>query len=605
MNRSIDPIPGESFNGLLHRWAAANFIDRMMDVTSAAGVEYSNIQDAALNAKRDLAQIAAITGIALRDLQSRALPIGDDCLTRHFCGVPVRKSDIEIWNRCFAPGSLRLSPHHRALWMIRTLPFCIESWQYLQSTCHRPQCGADQRWTTTLGIERCDRCLADLRAAPVEYVSEYDREALLEVAQLFDPVNNSRIVDSLAPSLAGITPGAAYELVIRLMKVVNPDLPVARTAIQTAHPRELSDAMAKAWRVLKAWPDGFMDIASARIAGRFDRGDGNSGETMRFLSLWRNRSQLSDPVARGVVKQLSDSIDVSRAENASMLLPLATAAGMVGVKQCQLSELRRRGVVETKFAIRRDRPMAAFDASEFEALQRAQIDRASLGTAQSLLGIAAHGVEEMIALGQLEFLSHPYFEARYASKSVSRSSLSILVGLLQSRSQFMSGVKAPLNIAMKIIGGRLKPWGAVFELLLRGDLPFELSHGRKGLVERIHIRRCDAGLLRSLGISAPASLAAPEFLSKQDVAETLNLGPVQATELLSEYVTLRGTRTVIVPTAVVKEYAQTYISAAELSWVLSVAQQTARSMARCAMVTHVRPAGYLRAEAVERLHLKY
>lgn len=607
MTRAITPIPGESFNGLLHRWAAGNFIDSMFEVTRAAGVEYRSFPDTALNERRDLSTIAEITGIPLPELQSRTLPTGDDELTRKLFGVCVRKSDLEIQDRRFAPASLRLSAHHRALWMVRTISFCPDTWQYLRSTCHRDRCGVVQHWNCTFGIERCDRCLADLRDGPSEFVPEDEQEALGEVVRLLgpDPTQRRTALATLPAALGEITPDAAYELLIRLMKVIDPSLPIARTIMHLGGPRELSSAMALAWRVLQSWPDGFLNLAAERIRPRTTRDDGNAGETMRFLSLSRNRSQISNPVARRVVKEMSDSIDISEPANAAKFLTLNNAARAVGLKQSRLSDLRRNGILRTRFAIRRDRPLAAFCADEIASLNAGFEDRMSIETARYELGITCHGVEQLLALGLLDEVAHPYFRARYIWVPVSRQSVRAFRARFQAQNRSVSGPKVPLDMAVKVIGGRLKPWGTILKMLLNGDLDYEFANGSKTLARAIHIKRSDVPHLRSVHFegSDDRPFKFEQFMSKRDAADTLNLGPKQATRLLSGYITPRGSRSVVVPIDAVEKLASKYISAAELSWLLGVSKQEAFFLSKRTGVPHFRPGGFLRSEAQERLNL--
>ncbi|QDP19068.1 TniQ family protein [Sphingomonas xanthus] len=604
---AITPIPGESFNGLLHRWAAANFIDSMLEITRQAGVEYPHVQDVALNERRDLSKIAEITGVPLPELQVRTLPADEDGLTRKLFGVSVRKTDLEVRDRRFAPASLRLSAHHRALWMVRTISFCPETWQYLRSTCHRDQCGVTQQWSSTFGIERCGRCLADLRDSPSDLVPEEEREALHALVDLLspDPARKRSILATLPASLGEITPDAAYELLIRLMKVVDPSLPAARTNMHLAGPHQLSSAMAQAWRILQSWPEGFVGLAAERIRARVTRDDGNQGESMRFLSLWRNRSQLSDPIARRIVKEISDFIDISDPVNAARFLTLNAAAAAVGLKQSRLSNLRRAGVLRTRFAIRRDRPMAAFCADEIASLNVGFEDRMSIETARAQLGITCHGVEQLVALGLLDEVAHPYFRARYIWVPLSFASLKAFCGRVETEGRPISGPKVPLDMAAKVIGGRLKPWGAMLKMLLDGELDYEFLGGLKTLAKAIHIRTSDVPRLRSIQFDT-TSIRPFKFqalMSKRDAADTLNLGPNQATRLLSDHITPRGSRSVVVPIEAVEKLAAKYVSAAELAWLLGLSKTEAYFLAKRCGVPHSRPGGFLRSEAIERLDL--
>lgn len=606
---SITPISGESFNGLLHRWAAGNFIDNMMEITRGAGVEYPHVQDAALNGQRDLTKIARETGIPLDDLEFRALPTSDDSMTRKFFGVAIRKSDLNARDRRFAPHSLRNSSHHRAIWMVRPISFCAETWQYLRSTCHRQGCGVIQRWYSTFGVARCDRCLADLRESPSDYVPEEEREALGQAVNLLSPdaAVRSAALSTLPTCLRMIGPETAYELLIRLMKVVDPSLPPSRSFIHRASNRELSSAMAKAWGVLQSWPEGFVELASDRIRPRVTRDDGNGGETMRFLSLAKSSSLLLDPTAKQLVRNIRDSIDISEGANATKLLTLNSAARAVGLKQARLSDLRRRGIVRTRFAVRGDRPLANFCADEIASVKAGFDDKVSIETARAKLGITCHGIEQLLALGLVGELAHPYFRARYAWVPISRSSVLAFCREIEARGARVSGPKVPLKDAMKVIGGRRKPWGPIFKMLLEGELKYEVATGFSTLAPAIHIPVAEVVRLPSVHFDRTRGrpLVFSDLMSKRDAGETLNLGPVQATELLADLVTPTGSRTPAVPVDMVEQLARKYISTAELAWRLQVQNRRAYLMAKHAGVTHSYPGGFCRSEAEERLNLTY
>lgn len=608
MTREVTPIPGESFNGLLHRWAASNFVDRMFDITQAAGVEYPNFQDAAFNERRDLAKIAEKTGIPLWELQSRTLPPGAAPRSRSFFGVSMPKADLELYVRRFAPVSLRLSAHHRALWLIRTLPFCPESWQYLRSTCHRESCGVVQRWSTTTGVERCDRCLADLRDSPSTYVPEPLRDALGDVARLLSPdaAQREETLAGLPAALRGVPTHTTYELLIRLIKVVDPSLPAQRTFTHHADPSQLSRAMAEAWPLLQTWPEGFLDFTAEKIRPRINRSDGNNGETMRFLKTGTGRFPCSDPEVSQLVKEISDSIDVSQSASRGRYLALNEAAGALGHKQSRLSDLRRKGILRTRFAIKQGVPFAAFCSDEIAGLRAGFEDRVSIETVRTELGISCHGVEQLLAMGLLDELPHPYFRARYMWVPVSRTSASAFAAKFDSQAR-ISGGKVSLHHAVRIIGGRMKPWGPILAMLLNRELDYELAEQSEALVRRIYISRSDVSRLRSVyfDTAQTSSFQFERFVTKRDTAETLNLGPVQATDLLRGHYTPRGSRFPAVPIDVVQSLALKYMSAAELAWRLGVSNTRAYLLAKKVGVTQIYPGGFCRSSAVELLDLAY
>ena len=60
-----------------------------------------------------------------------------------FFGTPLRKLYLELYRRRVSPGSLRRSGHHRALWDIRPLSFCVESKEVLSRPALRVRPNSD------------------------------------------------------------------------------------------------------------------------------------------------------------------------------------------------------------------------------------------------------------------------------------------------------------------------------------------------------------------------------------------------------------------------------------------------------------------------------
>ena len=64
----------ESFNGAVARWAADAWIERMLDVTRVAGVEWGHVQTAAAADEKHIRALAAEMEVDPDELLKRAMP---------------------------------------------------------------------------------------------------------------------------------------------------------------------------------------------------------------------------------------------------------------------------------------------------------------------------------------------------------------------------------------------------------------------------------------------------------------------------------------------------------------------------------------------------
>jgi len=165
---------------------------------------------------------------------------------------------------------------------------------------------------------------------------------------------------------------------------------------------------------------------------------------------------------------------------------------------------------------------------------------------------------------------------------------------------------------MRIVGGRLKPWDAVIEAMLSGDLAYAMEDGDTPIFQRVYVRR--ENLLPYVEVPISRGDAAtplqrridPNFpfiptMTKRDAGEVLNLAVKQATALLSNYPT---TSEPVVPIVEVEAMAKTYITNTEIAARLRIPRQTVRGVARRLGIKRSCEGGYERvheAELIEAL----
>lgn len=328
----FEPLPGESFNGLTARYAASQRIDRLKDLTDAAGVEHGHRQNAATLAPANIAALAEAMSIKFSELENRALPpVGN--LNRAFNNVIISMMDIETRKRLFAPGGLAISPHHRSSWQLKAFPFCTESWQFLIATCPRTSCGATQRWYHSVGIQYCDRCMQDLREALASTVPvEHRRELKLAAGLLdYDPAQQEKSVRSLPSEISGLGPSGIYELFSCLLPLVDDEVGRRGSRRNWSMPAtQLTIAVAKAWSLLSGWPGSMHAFIASELAfTNSEKGVAASGTAVRFLK--NAQGNIVSPPVRTVIAGLFHHLNIVGGSSTLRPMEIKAASRCIGL----------------------------------------------------------------------------------------------------------------------------------------------------------------------------------------------------------------------------------------------------------------------------------
>lgn len=583
------PIPGESGDGYGARVAAAEFIPRLFDFTSMAGATFTHRAALSQLDERGVRVVADCLGTEAADLAERCMRHGDEPRRTAFFGISIDRQHVAPTTRRFAPASLLISTHHRALWKLRPFPFCEETWQFLTDRCPSAGCAEVQRWRWTGGIEHCDRCGEPLTRATVDEVPSHLRDALTQAVGIVhhDPERRAKSIAALPDELAEIGSAALLDLLCAVAGVVDPDIryPVGKRLISPkADAARLVEAVATAWTVLTGWPSAFKSLAADRLATRPGRfGDGNGEATVDFLEL-PSRCRL-DPGVETVIRRLAAGLST----NAAAGYTPRDAASRSGATSSALVGARRDGRIPTVFHLTDRGPVPLLERGAVEAL--ADNARVLHHHAAAELGVTSRVIEEMT---RLRLLDPALGVPGRSGEGVSRSSLDALQRRIETSARpIVDGVA--LDAAMRAAGGRLKPWASAFVSLLDGSLPHGLTADGKCLTDKILVPRRAVALLIDLpDVSADPTNPFEPFMSKADAADALNLQP-NAYAFLAQWPSSNGwTRTV--PVEWVEAMTRRYISAAEISLRLGVAPTSVRPVMREAGVDRLSEAGYDRRQ---------
>jgi hypothetical protein len=158
------------------------------------------------------------------------------------------------------------------------------------------------------------------------------------------------------------------------------------------------------------------------------------------------------------------------------------------------------------------------------------------------------------------------------------------------------GHTLPLAKLLQAIGGRLKPWHAVTELLLSGALIFTIRSGNQRLFSRINIEASGPMQLADLTASVVAG-STPAHISARDLGEILNLSPSASTKVARLIAIDRSSKKNVIRLEDAIGLANRFISLVEVSARLGCSPRAARLLLDRAGIRREHAAGYSRAEA--------
>ncbi len=595
MREGREPLPDESLDGYIAHRAAEEDIPTTLIITSLGGAPFGHRRGLTLSGE-GIDAVADCLRADAADLASRTHPIDpEDANRRMFFGASLDRAMLDACTRWFSPSSLAASPHHRALWTLRFLPFCVDSWEILTDRCPAVGCGAVQRWHRAAGVDRCDQCVESLTRAEAALVPEALRPSLRNLAHLLhpDPAKRSASLEILPRVVQNLGVGAIADLACALAGAVDPSLRAARdrrVISKRADPQQVCAAMAEAWRLLAGWPQSVERLMATRLATRQSRfGDGNGGGSLDFLAT------ASSPRTPAQLKRLIAALRVMLESNASEGVDLKEAAAKVGVPVMRMAELRRSGELPTIFYLEGDRPQPLLCRKAVESLAEARRSSLSLQKAAVQLGTSVHGIEQMLCLELLDGVELAEVGPGSESPRVASASVQLLLRRLELGSTNDLGDGVAISEAVKPWPGQ-KPWGSIFDTLLRGDVAFTLVPGSAPVAHRMLVEERAAAALSELRFDKAAYPLFPfaPVMSKKDATDALNLHARDAIPLLAQWDT-STTKKATVPVAAIEALCAQCISTAELGWRLSMGPQRANNWAERVGLPRVSPAGFERS----------
>ena len=480
---------------------------------------------------------------------------------------------LRTWRRRrVAPGSLRLSPHHRSVWQISPLPYCPESWDALIDTC--PTCKQTLTWRTR-AIERCQACDFDLRSADAALAEPGDRQELRMIAAL---LTGGRGYDAEMPGLDYLPARDLFELIVVLGRALKPGL-------GDGSPGFLSKQMLGGFRTLTALPSSIAALA------KVDKNEPAHPFFTRLSLASRNRAEgpLKDAI-ESLRRPLPCDMGVIRLREARIAQGMATAtdlAAELGIERAALRRLIEGGALGARQARGQDRAYDWFSSEDRQRLDALLKTKVRASTWAMHVGLAEVDVRQLLALGLLE---EPEDEAVRRSSDglqldASRAAeLKVkLAGVMVDADEDWLGVTE----AFRAVGVGYKPWGLLLESALCGDLPHGLGRPAVGPFKLskalLHPEAVEWLTGAATGARAIPAFSTevfgdyrPKILTRGEVETILNCNPVDLSRLLQLGVlgARRPSCQRSFEASEVEEFAREHISSQELGALSNLAPRT-------------------------------
>ncbi|MET3761886.1 hypothetical protein [Sphingomonas sp. UYEF23] len=534
---SIIAHPDESLVSLIARASAENWLPRLRAILSTASPTWHAHFNLAAREDFDFGQLAFAARLPPHEVEARRYRRSEmipDLPIVGFHGASVPVYDLNLKPRRVTTSWLK-SGYHSAFGHHALVTHCPATGELLFDKC--PRCSTALTWTKS-AITRCTACGLDIADHEGERVS---RRTLAATRLMLDiihphPARHSEAMADLHTQLAGLDRGLVFELGWRMGCVlVGVGLGGRDEAARLPIDVRLKVLEAGS-SVLSSWPESLYEALKGRIAGSTvapsTKLAGQIREILTAKNCW--------PSLREVLHQAVPGLKWSAGSAVKSVLELGVNSGelqqTLGVSQKVLDRLR---VTPHLTAVRSSGEVNSHEIFEAAGLQDLKVlldDRVSVGSIAERLDISRHGVEQLACLGFIKLFDHGPLRSGFLARQAKRSDYLTMMERLNK-----SAIDEPdhgeakksiisIDLALKVIGGREKPWGPVIAAMLNGTLPFYLDRSNEDrFMGRVSIAAGDVRLVAGMRFKTDNfAVEAIEFeplINGRDAEELLNIFP--------------------------------------------------------------------------------
>ena len=484
----------ESVVGAFFRSASRHVFPSVFPVLKQAGISRKSIRFIQILPREQILRLADVIrcdpNMLGRDLGVRQGNASPDERGRQliaFGDLVIEGCHLDHKRRRISSSSLKSSLHHRVDWLNRLLPYCPSALDLLIDTC--PNCSGTLGWTQPVGMEHCEHCEYDLRDAKTVVLDPTLVEDYRNFAELCS-VNNDRrreMIKRLPPMLSAVAPGTLVRFALHTGKLVSGMVRVPETHLTQLPPAELTGVLASGMRVLVDWPNRLQDWISNEARAREE--DKIQYAALKSDLIKMARRFKKEPDGGKLVEVIFPDLanDVLRSHGARLgthavlrehysanetTKRLRTDSSTV----TKLRELVKCTTLRCKDSVVR---RYLFEADIIDQIAADLENCVYYWQFWKTFRIPSYGVEQLICLNLLQGITSPAILLLKKEVVLSREELDRLTKLIKrnGRNTPPPATATSLRVLANSIGGQLKPWGPIYELLISGKLPFWLKPG--------------------------------------------------------------------------------------------------------------------------------
>lgn len=473
------PLPGENLAGFVVRTSNNNVLSwrTLLNSTGCGVAELT----AMATRSDDLTQFAAIVGAdphAMNALRYKSVKRDGQPAAILFFGAELRAS-LRTASRRVAPASMLLSVHHRALWEIQPLQFCVESWTMLTSECPNPKCGDLLSWNHRPSVGRCSTCEMSYVEHETPKVPMELRDDLGLLSGLIDP-NPERRGAALAavdPSLQGTNRGHLFELALACSSLVVLDTSDGG-ACNTSPTADLA-RLASGAAMLRHWPSSIRSLVlsaepgtpTAGIQGRFRKAVWSSSTPEVVRSLLH----LACPEI--VSLSMAYPALVAQIRKSKERMTAREFAATAHIKRNEVNILIQKGLLDAIDVGGSARRHRWYDPEDAEEIRRQLDGAAGIRRVTSETGLHLPSIEQLVEEGIFARSKSAYVAALREGLHIEVEDLSFYSDAMRNLPVATDEGWVPISEAVKRIGVHEKPVGEIIAAGLKGNISLAYAPG--------------------------------------------------------------------------------------------------------------------------------
>lgn len=534
----ITPRDDESLIGLVARATRENVLESTSLILASAGMRLLHPGTLSRDGLPYAASLATVLGCRQAEIEERCYPNDPEAGPQvvRFGEAALIKSDLKHERRRISPASLKVVPYHRAQWLCSLLPFCPESLELLSDRC--PHCAEPLGWRVSWGIEVCEHCRTTIKDSVGQQLpSELEQDYRL-FARLISPVPAVRreALAGLAPEISALAPSVLLYLMLQLGRICGEgEMTLPRQAWGRADPVILARTVSRGAELIGKWPrrlQAWVDDRAAQ-AGRSDATILRPFiKSLREMGLPQTAPAAQIPVVQAALPNIFVHLNRVFADvDGGRLLGNETCKALV-INADKLRRLREEGLIRFDMHLEsKDRTRVQYDARQVEEIARARKESAPCTRLEQQLSLPHYAIEQLACLGLVTAELHPAIRCIDRELRLAKASIAVFTSALKTdRGKGRPPREAVrLGTAVRLIGGRCKPWGPLLAAMIGGEIPYWFVDRPGKFLNKVLVRLTDIGPFADTPFNEAVW---PNFpfdttVTQIDAAELLNIDALQ------------------------------------------------------------------------------